>query len=612
MYRSSRPSLTPLATALLLTALFAGCGDTPAPVAPETTADISFDAVAANAGPPGSDDWIVVFKPGVADPPGLARAIVNSAGGTLRFTYSEALQGFAARLPAQALNGIRHNPNVELVEQDLAISADVVQSNPPSWGLDRIDQRNPPLDDSYTHNFDGTGVTAYILDTGIRPTHNDFGGRASVGADYIGDGRNGIDCAGHGTHVAGTVGGSNYGVAKNVNLVAVRVLNCAGSGAVSGLIAGIDWITADHDPGELAVANVSIRAPISTSLDNALANSVADGVTYAVSAGNDNTNACNQSPAREPSALTVASTTSSDSRSGFSNYGTCVDLFAPGSSIISAWYTGDNAQASLSGTSMASPHVAGAAALYLDETNGATPAQVGSAILGAATSGAVSSPGSGSPNLLLYSLFGGSPPPPPTDPTNVAVVSVSDVQTSGKRHLNGSVTVAIGLGVDGSGGPASGVSVTGEWYKNGDLGSAVKTTSGTTNSAGQVSMSSGAVKHASSLDFCVTSVSGDNVQNHTALPKCSPYDGGSPPPPPPGDEPILTATAKTKGKPRVNLTWTPWGASTVSVIWEGTDLTQTANDGSYTHRGGAPGDIYQVCDADVPQTCTTEATAQEN
>jgi subtilisin family serine protease len=557
MYRSSRPSSTLLATALLfMTALFVACGDSPPPVAPETAADISFDAVAANAGPPGSDDWIVVFKPGVADPPGLARGLVKNAGGTLRFTYTEALQGFAARIPAQALDGIRHNPNIELVEQDLAISADVIQSNPPSWGLDRIDQRDLPLDDSYTYDFDGTGVTAYILDTGIRPTHNDFVGRASVGADFIGDGQNGIDCAGHGTHVAGTVGGSSYGVAKNVSLIAVRVLDCGGSGFVSGLIAGIDWITADHDPGELAVANVSIRAPISTSLDNAVANSVADGVTYAVSAGNANTNACNQSPAREPTALTVASTTSSDSRSGFSNYGTCVDLFAPGSSIISAWYTGDNAAASLSGTSMASPHVAGAAALYLDETNGATPAQVASAILGAATSGAVSDPGSGSPNLLLYSLFGGSPPPPPPPPppaaaTDVAVESVSDVQTSGKRHLNGSVTVAIGLGVDGSVGPASGISVTGNWYKNGDLGSAVKTTSGTTNSAGAVSMSSGAVKQASSLDFCVTSVSGDNVENHTGLPVCAPYSSGSPPPPPPpgqaAGEPELDAVGRCVG-----------------------------------------------------------------
>ena len=237
-----------------------------------------------------------------------------------------------------------------------------------TWGLDRIDQRSLPLNNTYTYNATGAGVKAYIIDTGIRTTHTQFGGRAIDGFDAIDSALPAADCNGHGTHVAGTVGGTTYGVAKGVTLVAVRVLDCNGSGSTSGVIAGINWVTGNHAAGAPAVANMSLGGGASSALDKAVRNSIADGVTYALAAGNDNTNACNQSPARTAEALTVGSTTSSDARSSFSNFGTCVDLFAPGSSITSAWNTNDTATNTISGTSMATPHVAGAAALYLQGT----------------------------------------------------------------------------------------------------------------------------------------------------------------------------------------------------------------------------------------------------
>ncbi len=348
--------------------------------------------------------YIVVFRGDVRNPQALAQQMTAAHGGALTHRYGSALKGFAAALSEQAVEALKKNPNVAFVEQDRRVSLDGTQTGA-TWGLDRIDQRDLPLNNTYTYTPTGAGVKAYILDTGIRTSHNDFGGRASVGYDAIGDGQNGQDCHGHGTHVAGTVGGTTYGVAKGVSLVAVRVLNCSGSGSNSQVIAGIDYVTQQkqNNPATPMVANMSLGGGVSTALDNAVNNSIAAGVTYAVAAGNSNANACNGSPARVAAALTVGSTTSTDARSSFSNYGTCLDLFAPGSSITSAWHTSNTATNTISGTSMATPHVAGVAALYLEDNPSAAPATVTNAILSSASSGRVSNPGSGSPNLLLYS-----------------------------------------------------------------------------------------------------------------------------------------------------------------------------------------------------------------
>jgi subtilisin family serine protease len=301
------------------------------------------------------------------------------------------------------------------------MTASAIQSNP-TWGLDRIDQHTLPLSASYTYNATGDGVTAYIIDTGILFSHSEFGGRATTGVDEITAGGDASDCNGHGTHVSGTVGGATYGVAKAVKLVAVRVLGCNGSGSNTGVIAGIDWVTAQHqaDPSKPAVANMSLGGGASSALDQAVANSVAAGVTYAVAAGNGNIfgiaqDACTTSPAREPSAITVSATDNTDTKASWANYGSCVDIFAPGVNITSSWYSGTTATNTISGTSMATPHVVGAAALYLQANPGATPAQVAAALTGNATTGAVKSPGTSSPNKLLYTAFigGGSSGPAP-------------------------------------------------------------------------------------------------------------------------------------------------------------------------------------------------------
>ncbi|MCX7608586.1 MAG: S8 family peptidase, partial [Anaerolineales bacterium] len=322
-------------------------------------------------------------------------------GGEIHFTYEAALKGFAASLPEQALQGLQNNPHVAFIQAEQVITIDTDQT-PATWGLDRIDQRSLPLNNVYTYNYTGSGVNAYVIDTGILPTHVEFGGRAFVAFDSVGDGQNGIDCNGHGTHVAGTIGGATYGVAKQVKLYAVRVLNCSGSGTNAGVIAGVDWVTANAV--KPAVANMSLGGSADAAIDAAVTNSINSGVTYAVAAGNERRDACRFSPARVPLAITVAATTNTDTRASYSNYGTCVDLFAPGSSITSAWYTSTTATNTISGTSMATPHVAGVAALYLQAHPAATPAEVTNAIKAAATLNVVIDP-KGSPNLLLYSLI---------------------------------------------------------------------------------------------------------------------------------------------------------------------------------------------------------------
>ncbi len=406
----------------------AGCDSSSPPVGAEATAEKPSAEMNLTQAPPADapgatelptqqpasekipGQYIVVFEEAIAEPGAshlqVAGAVERRAeqlmlrhGGTLKHTYSAALKGFAAQLSAAEAEQIAQRPDVAFVEQDQTVHAIGTQNNAP-WGLDRVDDRSG-LDGTYEYTPTGSGVNAYILDTGIRTSHNDFGGRAVAAFDAIGDGRNGQDCNGHGTHVAGTVGGATYGVAKDVTLYAVRVLNCQGSGSNSGVIAGVDYV-AQNASGP-SVANMSLGGGASTALDNAVQNAINSGVTFAVAAGNSNANACNASPARVDDALTVGSTTSSDQRSSFSNYGSCVDIFAPGSQITSAWYTSNSATNTISGTSMASPHVAGAAALYLENNGGASPASVFSAITSTATEGALSGIRSGSPNLLLYS-----------------------------------------------------------------------------------------------------------------------------------------------------------------------------------------------------------------
>jgi subtilisin family serine protease len=294
------------------------------------------------------------------------------------------------------------------------VHATTTQPSPPSYGLDRIDQRALPLSGSYSYTATASNVTAYIIDTGILYSHTDFGGRAVPGFDAVTSGGGAVDCNGHGTHVSGTVGGTTYGVAKSVKLVGVRVLGCNGSGSTAGVVAGIDWVTGNHQSGTPAVANMSLGGGADAALDAAVNRAIADGVTFGVAAGNDgsslndllgSSNACNSSPARVPAALTVAATDSSDSRASYSNRGSCVDLWAPGTSIKSDWFSSPTATNTISGTSMATPHVVGVAALYLSGHPTAAPAAVASALNGGATPGVVKNAGSGTANRLLFSSY---------------------------------------------------------------------------------------------------------------------------------------------------------------------------------------------------------------
>ncbi|MEY4147284.1 MAG: hypothetical protein RL278_840 [Actinomycetota bacterium] len=317
-------------------------------------------------------------------------------------TFSNAINGFVANLTTSEVAALQSNPNVVGLEPDRIVMASTDQPTP-GWGLDRIDQRVLPLNQKYTYTTSGVGVTAYVIDSGINSTHTDFTGRIKSGFTVISDGNGVEDCNGHGTHVSGIIAGTKFGVAKSASLVPVRVLDCAGSGTVSGLISGLNWAITNHLAGVPAVANLSVGATISASLNAAVASTVADGITVVVAAGNDNLDACNYSPASAPSAITVGATASDDSRASYSNYGTCVDIFAPGSSISSAYKGSATASASMSGTSMASPFVTGIAAVYLENHTSATPAAVTTAITDASTRDVVTSAGVGSPNKLAYS-----------------------------------------------------------------------------------------------------------------------------------------------------------------------------------------------------------------
>lgn len=336
-------------------------------------------------------------------------SLANRYNVNVKRNFGNSLNGVLVQATKEQLKALQKDPNVKYIEQDQIMSINPMMDiagdqGSATWGLDRVDQRDLPLNSNYHYDFDGSGVTAYIVDTGVLTSHNEFGGRASSGYDFVDNDNDATDCNGHGTHVAGTIGGSTYGVAKNVNVVGVRVLGCTGSGSNSGVIAGINWVK--NNAQGPSVANMSLGGGASQATDDAVNSAVAAGITFVVAAGNDNSNACNYSPARAADAITVGSTTNSDSRSSFSNFGTCLDIYAPGSSITSAWYNSNSATNTISGTSMASPHVAGVAALYLNETPSSTPTQIASLLSSRASSGKVTDVKSGSPNKLLYSLSG--------------------------------------------------------------------------------------------------------------------------------------------------------------------------------------------------------------
>ncbi len=418
--------LRTISTVAALFALTACAGDAPslAPPLLDETPNLSVQG--------GSGEWIVVLRDDVSDVSGTARQLAAAFGSAPSRVYQHALKGFALPVSAQGAAGIAAHPLVRYVEPDMEMTALATQTGA-TWGIDRIDQRTLPLSTTYTYNTDGAGVTAYIIDTGLRYDHSEFyysasdtRSRATFGYDALGG--NGADCHGHGTHVGGTVGGRTYGVAKQVSLVSVRVLSCLGSGSVLGIVAALDWMVLTHTSSTPAVGNMSLGGGASQALDDAVQGAITDGITMVVAAGNSNANACNYSPARAPNAITLGASTATDARASFSNYGSCVDFFAPGVSITSAWYTGVSATNTISGTSMASPHAAGAAALYLAANPGSAPSAVRDGLYGLTTKGIITSSNSAN-NHLLYTLDigGGAPPPPP--PGNLVLTST--VKTKG-------------------------------------------------------------------------------------------------------------------------------------------------------------------------------------
>jgi subtilisin family serine protease len=396
-----------LASFALVVLPLCACQD---PVAPTPRSPTAAD-VATSLAPADSDSYIVLLASSVSNVDKRAGDIATAHNGKLSRVYRTAVRGFAGHFSKAEAAALARRSDVVLVERDAPRTIVATQTSA-TWGLDRVDQRSLPLNTTYSFAATGAGVHVYIIDSGIRTTHAEFGGRASGDFSVIDDGNGTTDCNSHGTQVAGTVGGATYGVAKDVRLHAVRVLGCNGKGTTSGVIAGVDWVTANRVAP--AVANMSLGGDASAALDSAIARSIAAGVTYVVAAGNDNGDACLASPSRAAEAITVGATGSDDTRAWFSNFGSCVDLFAPGVDILSAYNTSDTQVALASGTSMASPHVAGAAALYLQLNPNATPSDVASALVNNATPGVVGNVGDGSPNRLLYTGFiGGTSNAPP-------------------------------------------------------------------------------------------------------------------------------------------------------------------------------------------------------
>jgi len=522
--------------------------------------------------------YIVALRDGAGRGlPDVASDIARDYGGTLRFVYRHAFMGFSIQMIEARAFALSRDPRVAYVEEDGLVTADATQTNA-TWGLDRVDQRDLPLNGTYTYNTTGSGVNGYIIDTGIRGTHQEFGGRALVGYDAVGDGQNTSDCNGHGTHVAGTVGGNTYGVAKAITLYAVRVLDCNGNGTTSGVIAGVDWVTGHHASGTPAVANMSLIGGASSSLDTAVNNSIADGVTYSVAAGNGNfigiaQNACNYSPARVPEALTVSATNNTDKKASWANYGSCLDLFAPGVGITSAWNGSDAGTNTISGTSMATPHVAGTAALYLEANPSATPAAVAQAITDNATPNKVSSAGSGSPNRLLYTGFiggGGSTNNPPTASFTPSCAGLTCSFTDTSTDSDGTVVSWSWTFGDGASATQQHPSHT---YGSGGTYSVTLTVTDNGGATGNTSQNVTVSDSSSGITLSVTGY-------------------------------------KVKGLQKVDLTWSGATSTGVDVFRNGSKVATTTNDGFYTdnidRRGGGTY-TFKVCEAGTP-TCSNEST----
>jgi len=342
---------------------------------------VTATAVPASARTESVESYIVTFKNYTQST--QVDSVARELGIQTKFTYRSIFRGFSAGLNERQIQALSRNPQIDFIEKDGAVSISETQLSA-TWGIDRVDQRLLPRSGSYVYGSKGENVRTYIVDTGVLSTHQEFTGRMLSGYTVFADGRGSSDCNGHGTHVAGTVAGTTYGVAKKSLVVPVRVLDCNGSGLWSGVVAGLDWISANHPSGTSGVANMSLGGGANTTVDNAVARLINAGVTVVVAAGNSTADACNSSPARVPSAITVAASTSSDVLASYSNFGRCVDIIAPGSSITSAWYTGVSATSTISGTSMASPHVAGAAALILESGN-ASPSTVNSTLIANST-----------------------------------------------------------------------------------------------------------------------------------------------------------------------------------------------------------------------------------
>ena len=494
--------------------------------------------------------------------------------------YGYALDGFSAKLTDEEFVRLRNDKRVKYIEPDRIIRISGSQSNA-TWGIDRVDQRALPLNQTYTWDATGQGVRAYIIDTGIRFDHVEFGGRASFGFDAFGG--NGVDGNGHGTHVAGTVGGTIYGVAKSASLIAVRVLDNSGSGTTSGVIAGMDWVAANHI--KPAVANMSLGGAASIATDDAVQRLFEAGVPVVVAAGNGNRagredDACKYSPARSPYAYTIGATTNTDYKASYSNYGTCVNLFAPGSSITSAWYTSTTAAATISGTSMASPHVAGGAALYLQSNSGATPQQVYDYLSANSSKGVVINSKTVS-NHLLYTLTGDVPPPPPPPDNQPPVASFTYTATD----------LTVSFNASGSSDPDGSI-VSYAWtFGDGTTGTGV--------SPGKTY----AVGGTYSVKLTVTDnvgATGSQTQNVTV----------TAPPPPVGDFTLSAVGYKVKGRVYADLTWNGTSASSVDIFRNNIKIATVSNTGTYTDNTGVNGGgtfIYKVCEAGT-NVCSNEVT----